>query len=791
MKLILKNCLTTFSRFKTATFLNVVGLSVAFAVFIVITTQLRHEFTYDTFYPNGENIYRLEVYDSLSQRYAVSCGLPLYESLAATMPGIINFGAWRSDFKVPFTRIDENGVKRVYAEQRGAITMGMLDLFSMEIVAGDARATLEDPQQFIIPESIALRIFGHDNPIGQTLWIYEQAFLIGAVYKDFPKNSSITNALYSKLEDTRWDMWSYVGFFELMPGVDVAELNRKINESDAAGLGLSTSGDEALEDFEWVKKNYSFSLKPVKEIYFSDTIRYGYGDAKVGNRTMSYVLMLIGILIMVVAYVNFTNFSTALAPVRIKSINTRRVMGASLGMLRGTIIAEAALLSLLSFALSLLWVFIFSQSTLSMAFFDNPTLNANMDILVATGILSIVFGGLAGAYPSGYMTSFQPALVLNGSFSLTPQGIRLRNVLITVQFFTAMALITGSLFIKLQHNYLRYRPIGMDRDNIVVVKIEQELNILSHLSAVTNEMMEYPYIYDYTTSLAMPGAVGLGIGRDFDGKQIQVRAWSVGYNFLDFFNIPVVEGDDFFEQNLEGTSRFIFNRRAIDMYDLENPIGKELKGFPINSGPVVGIAADAHFASLHQGIEPLVFMCGDDQEVRYLFLKIDSENTPATIAHIKNVYTKYSDNEIDLRFLDQELDKLYTSEANLANIISLFSLITIIISLMGIYGLILFNAKFKVREIGIRKVNGASEMEIVLLLNRGFLRLIVLAFLIATPISYYMVSNWLQGFPYRVALHGWVFVLSGVLTMGITLLTVSWQSWKAAVQNPVKAIKAE
>ena len=785
--MIFNNCLATFKKFKTATLLNMMGLSVAFAVFIVVATQLRHEFTYDTFYDNADNLYRMEIYDSITQRYSTACSVPMYELVADKVPGIEKIGMYALWERAIFSRMDEGGVKRTYAELRGFLSPDFVTLFSMNIVAGDARAALEDPQQCVMPEQMAQRIFGHENPMGKTVLMGESEWVVGAVYEDFPKNSSITNALYTKLEDRRWDMWAYVGFFELTPGVDVAEVNQKINDRHVVDFGSLNA--EAAEHFGQDSERYTFALKPVKDIYFSQTVTFALGEAKTGNKTMSYLLMLIGVLTMVIAYVNFTNFSTALAPVRIKNINTRRVMGGSKGALRAAVMVEAATISFVSFVLSLLWVDLFSQSTLSTAFFDNPALAANIDILIAVGIASILLGLLAGLYPAVYMTSFEPALVLKGSFALSPHGIRLRNTLITIQFFTAIALITGASFIKLQHDYMQDQPIGMDRENIVVVNIIQEKTILAQLNAVTGQIMENRHVYDYTTAGNVPGSVGMNWGREIDGKTIQVSAWPVGHNFLRFFKIPIIEGEDFFEHNQQGVNKYIFNRKTINKFDLQDVIGKEMEGFPINRGTVTGIAADANFESLHRSVEPLVFVCGDDQPVWFLFFKIDAADSQATMAHIKNVCAKFSENEVIVRSLDEVLELLYRKEANLANMISLFSLIAIIISLMGIYGLIVFNAKFKVREIGIRKVNGASEMSIILLLNKGFINLIVLAFIISTPISVYLISQWLKSFPYRVSMYWWVFALAGIITLLITLFTVSYQSWKAAVQNPVHSLK--
>lgn len=315
-------------------------------------------------------------------------------------------------------------------------------------------------------------------------------------------------------------------------------------------------------------------------------------------------------------------------------------------------------------------------------------------------------------------------------------------------------------------------------------------NIKKQLNAFESELRTRPEIKDYTTTRFLPGQVGMGWGRGFDGQSVQFYAWPVAHNFLRFFNIKIAEGTDFFAHNEKGVNKIIFNKKFVDKFGIKDVIGKEIGCFR-NMAQIVGVAENINFRSVREEIEPMAFVCGDDQGTDYALLKVSGTNLPETISFIRKTYDNFSTKGTDVRFLDESLNNLYQKEANFAKLISIFGLITILISLMGIYGLILFNTRFKVKEIGIRKVNGATITQILVLLNKGFLKLILISFVIAVPVAWYIVQIWLAGFPYHTAIHWWVFILAGIATLFITTLTVSYQSWKAANINPVKTLRNE
>lgn len=769
--------LSTLKRNKMAFILNVVGLSVAFTVFTVIAFQVVYEFSFDRSYKDLDRLYKLEYFDRVATQYSDNICVPLIEASGKNIPGVESFCAlWHGEQSI--SRVDAQGNKSEIRVPLYQVTPGFFEVFSPEIIAGDPKTCLEGDYSIGVAESIARKYFGNEPALGKTLDLGNTSATITLVYKDFPKNSSIENGILYQLKEQRWSEWSYLAFYKLTPGVRAEDIESKMAGMDMPGM--------KKEDMEEYRERLGFELLPVKDIYFKSKSNSEHGAT--GNLNTTLSLIAIAVLIIGIAYVNFINFSTALAPVRIRRINTQKVLGATQGQLRRAIMVESALISLIAFGLSLVWTLLFTASPAADFFTADLAFSANRAILLLTGVLALAAGFLAGVYPAFYMTSFPPALVLKGSFALTPKGKRLRNSLLVFQFITTIVLITVASFIKLQHDFMRDMDTGFDRENIVYLPLNQEIQ--KQLNAFTNELQARPEITDYTLTRFLPGHVGMGWGRQFDGKQVQFAAWPVGHNFLRFFNIKVLEGTDFFEHNEKGVNKIIFNRKFVEKYELSDILGKEVGCFQ-NMGKVVGIADDINFNSVRNEVGPMAFVCGDDQWDNYILLKLSGVHLPATIDYIRKTYRQFSADDADVKFLDESLGLLYQKEENFAKLISIFGFITILIALMGIYGLILFNARFKVKEIGIRKVNGATEGQMLVLLNKGFLMLILFSFVVAVPVAWYIAQSWLSAFPYRTPLYWWVFLLAGVATLLITLFTVSYQSWKAATINPVETLKSE
>lgn len=769
--------LSTLKRNKMAFVLNIVGLSVAFTVLTVIAFQVIYEFGYDRSYRDRDRMFLLEYYDEVATDYSANICVPVVEAIGKNIPGIEAYCAIWQGWNETVSITDAQGSKIEYKEPFLKVTSGFFDVFSPEIVAGDPKTCLEGDYSIALAESIAKKFFGNESALGKTMNIGKTPVTVTLVYRDFPKNSSMKNGVLYHLNDDTWSEWSYLPYFKLSVGVSAGEIAGKISKMDMPGM--------EKEDLTEFQERMKFYLTPVKDLYFKAK---SSGSFEKGNLSTTWSLIAIAVLIIGIAYVNFINFSTALAPVRIKRINTQKVMGAMQGQLRKGIVFESVLLSLLAFVLSLAWTSLFTASPAADFFSADLTFAANRGILLSIAGIAVVLGGFAGLYPAFYMTSFPPALVLKGTFALTPKGIRLRNALLLFQFITTVVLITVAIFIKLQHNYMQNMNLGFDRENIAYIPLTGEMK--QQLNAFENELRSRSEIMDFTTTRFLPGQVGMGWGREFDGQRVQFYAWPVAHNFLRFFNIKIAEGTDFFAHNEKGVNKIIFNRKFVDKFGMKDIIGKEIGCFK-NTGQIAGVAENINFRSVREEIEPMAFICGDDQWDEYALVKVSGVRLPETIGHIRKVCRQFSAEETEVKFLDEAMDRLYQQEANFSKLISIFGLITILISLMGIYGLILFNARFKVKEIGIRKVNGATEAQMLILLNKGFLKLILVSFVVAVPVAWYIVHSWLAGFPYRTAIYWWVFLLAGVITLVITVLTVSYQSWKAANVNPVETLKNE
>lgn len=760
---------------KLALTLNIVGLSVAFTVLTVIAFQVFYEFGYDQSYPDKERIFLMEHYDNVGASYGAHTCIPLIEELGTNISGIEAYCAvWENQGNLSL--INEQGNKMEYYEPLYYVTPGFFDVFSPEIIAGDPKTCIEGDYSIALPESIAEKFFGNESALGKTVNIWNNPATVTLIYKDFPKNSTIQSRILMRLKNEDWSEWSFIPFLKLVSGIEAEEITARMNQMDTPTL--------KKEDKRFIQERISFTLTPVTDIYFNGRST----DFAKGNLNTSLSLIAIAILIIGIAYVNFINFSTALAPVRIKRINTQKVIGATQGQLRRGILFESVWLSLLAFGLSFLWTSLLKASPAMDFFTADLTYASNINILSGIGAAAIILGILAGLYPAFYTTSFPPALVLKGTFALTPKGIRLRNALLLFQFITTVVLITVAIFIKLQHMHMQNMSLGFDRENILYVSLDW--NIKKQLNAFESELRTRPEIKDYTTTRFLPGQVGMGWGRGFDGQMVQFYAWPVAHNFLRFFNIKIAEGTDFFAHNEKGVNKIIFNKKFVDKFGIKELIGKEIGCFS-NMGQIVGVAENINFRSVREEIEPMAFICGDDQGTEYALLKVSGTALPETISFIRKTYANFSTQETEIRFLSETLNDLYQKEANFAKLISIFGLITILISLMGIYGLILFNTRFKIKEIGIRKVNGATISQILILLNKGFLRLILISFVIAVPVAWYIVQLWLAGFPYHTAIYWWVFIVAGIATLFITTLTVSYQSWKAANINPVKTLRNE
>jgi putative ABC transport system permease protein len=443
--------------------------------------------------------------------------------------------------------------------------------------------------------------------------------------------------------------------------------------------------------------------------------------------------------------------------------------------------------------LSLFFVYGLNGGVIKEFFLADLSLTKNRELLLSIAGSSLVMGFLAGIYPAFYSTAFNPAFVIKISSAVSYSNKRLRDTLITVQFIGVIFLVITASFIKVQHKYMQDKSWGINKENVVYLSVRQ---ILPTISDFENEIKKNPDIFDVTYASSLPGNDNMWTwGVSFkEISNLDLRMFAIKSNFLRFFGIDVIEGRDFKEEDDPDIAKIIFNRTLVNRYNLEDAIGEKFPN-PKTGGTseIIGIAKDFNYQSLKEFIRPVGFMTGESISylLSYMFLKVNGQNTSKTIDYVRNVWKTFSNEPVDVIFLDETLRQLYKQEENLAKLLSIFSLITIIVAVMGVYGLILFNAKSKRKTIALHKINGASITDVILMLNRGFLMQFAVAYVIAVPVAYYTVNRWLENFVYKTPVHWWMFVAGGLLVFLITAATVSWQSYKAATANPVEALKGE
>ena len=784
MKPIIKNFLSIIRRFKLAMVLNILGLSVAFAAFMIIMIQLDYDFGFDKFHKNSDKIYRME-FVRQTKAQAIICR-PLAERFFESSPHIVAgaLAPGGGPGSAPFY-VENNGKRNFYEEESSTVSPEFFNVFTFDFVEGSKDTYIAQGNVFI-PLSLAHKLFGNEPALGkQIAHSYWGNQTITGVYRDFPDNSIIKNQMYFAMSPTEnkqnWGNWNYHVYIRVDDSSNAPLLfdNFKRNFDIKAVFG---------EDFDWDKDGESIRLTALPDIHYeTGTI---YDETPKASRQTLMVLFVIAIVIIVIAAINFTNFSTALTPMRIKNINTQKVLGARRSTLRISIVAEAVIISLLSYFIAIGLIYSFNTTPLAKLVDANLSVAAHQLIVGGTALIALFAGLFAGLYPAFYMTSFAPALVLKGSFGLSPKGKKLRNTLIGIQFIASFALIIGASFMYLQNYFMQHSPLGYDKDELITVNISR---IQKSRDALINKLKAYSGIEDVTFGEVLLSSSDqyMGWGRKYKGEDISYQTLPVYYTFLKVMGIDVTEGRDFREGDAN-TKRgaYIFNETARKQYNLE-------LNTAIDSSEIVGFMPDVKFASFRTAVVPMAFYVwgtenwGSQPNCAYIKVKAGTD-LRAAMSYIRSTLSEFDPEYVfNVRFYDEVLQRLYEKETSLSSLISLFSLVAIFISIVGVFGLVVFDSECRRKEIGIRKILGASTTGIILMFNKGYFKILLICFVVAAPLAWYAVHRWLENFAYKTPMYWWVYLLALVVVGIITACTVTFQNWRVANDNPVKAIKTE
>lgn len=794
MRTILRNFLVTLKRFKVASTLNILGLSVAFAAFIVIMMQVTYDRGFDRFHPDAEHIYRVELSED-STAYSPMLSRPEIDLLSqssrvAQSTLLLDLGEELS-FCGPYLTVEQHGSKVGYKEYTALVFPEFVDMFDFQMVEGDRKA-LEQPDRVLIPESMAKRFFGGAPAIDQRITFMNDtatvSFLrlvvtVGGVYKDFPENTQIKNRIYIPLDRNKMlpiDAWGSKGYSYFV------KLHSSDSKADLEKEWLAQL-QPILQAETWSPLK-GLRLTALPDVYYeNDTVS---DRAQKGSRTTTAVLSAIALLIIIIAAINFINFATSLTPMRIKSINTQKVLGSPVATLRRALIGEAIGISLLAYLLALLITYLLGQTAFNQFLSSPIDLGGSLPIIgLALGV-ALAVGLLAGIYPAFYTTSFPPALVLKGSFGMSPKGRKLRTSLIGFQYVVSIGLIIAALFMQVQNDFMRSMKTGLETENFALVRLSPEMATQSH-ELLRNRLKENALVQGVSFGAAVVGSsdnyTNWGFGENEEGERMRMEVLYVDWDLPRMLGVKVTDGRDYLETEQHAEVRkLLVNETARRMYGLK--VGQT---FP-NGTEIVGVVEDFNFKSLRNTVEPMAFMLGQvGIPLEWLYVKTSGDPYEAA-GIVKNALASVDPSyPADIQFYDTVFNKLYMKERRTTGLVTIFSLLAVVISLVGVFGLVLFETQYRRKEIGVRKVMGATVTEILKMFNKKFIWIVAVCFVIAAPFAWYGVREWLASFAYRTPMYWWIFALSLLVVMLITVTTVTVQSLRAAVANPVDSLKAE
>lgn len=778
-------------RFKAASVLNVLGLSIAFVAFMLIMMQVNYDYTFDCSHRNADAIFRVDIVHGSKGSQAIICR-PFARAFTESSPHIKGgclLNAWVGS---PFFYVEQNGQRTGYRENAWEVTPGLLDVIHFDMLEGTAQA-LDEPGSVILPESMAKKIFGNETAVGKQLIapnVEMNAQIIKGVYKDFPRNSALQNVIYVAMNPKEnydnWGNWNYFFFVRLD---DPANKENVLDNFKSNFNAKEVFGNE----FEWGgEESFDLRLTSLPDVHFLNNV--DFDSMPKASRQTLLVLFSIAFVIIIIAGINFTNFSTALTPMRIKSINTQKVLGSSDRMLRGSLLVEAVGVSMFAYLLSLLFLYVIPKTPVASLVDADISFGAQPMIIAGTAVIAVIVGVLAGLYPSYYVTSFPPALVLKGSFGLSLAGRRMRSVLVGIQFVASFILIIGSLFMYLQNRYMQNAPLGYDKEEMIIVHLNNKIN--KDRDAFTNQLKSFSGVEDVTYSQFLLSSQDqyMGWGRDYNGKNINFQCLPVSSSFLKVMGIEVKEGRDFRpEDDQKETGCYIFNEKA--KAQLELKLNEQIDG-----DEIIGFIPDIKFASFRQEVTPMAFYLwgkyqwgqeGNYYNAAYVKFKAGSD-LRAGMEHVRESLKKFdSEYPFVIRFYDEVLQHTYEKELKIGSLITLFSLVAIFISIVGVFGLVVFESEYKRKEIAVRKVLGSTTGEVLYMFNVSYFWILLICFVLGAPVAWYGVHRWLENFAYRTPMYWWVLPLAFLAIGMITFLTVTYQNWHVANENPVKNIKSE
>jgi putative ABC transport system permease protein len=775
---------------KAFSLIHILGLTMGITVCLMIFLYIMNEFSVDKFHKQGNNIYRvMRGFDPAQPKVPYLSG-PYAPALLNDYPQDIKMAVRVS----PQNNLVSFGEKAFNEQKVYAVDAGFFKLFTFPLLRGDRATALDNPNSVVLTETTAKKYFGSvDNAMGKVVQFDKSLNLkVTGVSKDVPSNSHLDFDLVMPIanytKNSGFNVWINNGLF-------VYVLLNEHSSPKALESHFSQFMDKYMgKDMQKFGAKFDLALTPLNDIYFEQYS--AFDNVKHGDKTVVFIFISIASLIMLIACINFMNLATIRAVERSKEVGMRKVMGALRNHLIWQFIGESLMLALISCALSVVLLLMLMPSYNHLLGYDlTVSWNSAPIWLFLLGVI-VVVGFLAGSYPAIFMSAFSPIQALKGKLKLGKGGSIFRQGLVVLQFGISVVLIIGTIVILNQMHYIKSKSLGYDKEQTLVVKIDNG-DIYDHRKTFKDELQNSGAVSSVSLMSGEPGGFYDMHAFDAEGQSaiFKSRTEFADFEYVKTLGLKVIAGRDFSPDfATDTTNSVLINRTAAKElgFQPEQAIGKWIKnrGRDDKRRNVIGVVEDFNFLSLKENMDALVIAPNDDRRV--IVIKLKPGNIPASVAAVKAIYTKVAPvYPFEYTFLDQKFDTIYKKDIRQQTMLTIFSGLAIFIASLGLFGLASFTAAKRTKEIGVRKVLGSSVQSILVLISKDLLKPVLLATVIAMPIGYYCMDKWLQNFAYKTPLHWWIFVLAAFLTFAIALFTISFQSLKAALMNPIKSLRSE
>lgn len=773
----LKIAFRNLKRHKGFSFINITGLAIGLACTILILLWVKNELSYDNFHQHRDQIYRIieESQHANGIDHYANTPIPLAPELKEKFPEIVNSTRF-IDYE-----ITTKYKSKIFNEERVCIAeASFFEIFTFPFIKGNKNKALSSPYSIVLTESIANKYFGDEQPVGKTLIVDNRDQLqVSGIIQNIPPNSHLEFDIFIPFTYLRerghnleqWDFSNCQTYILLKENIPSQQIEQKI-------YGLKKEHVPEYNDF--------FKLQPLKRIglYALDG---GWGMIK-----YVYIFSIIALFILIIACINFVNLSTARSGKRAREVGLRKVVGAKRPQIIGQFFGESILLAMIALIFAIGFVSLLHpvipdlvNKQLMVNTFDYRLILGLIFIIILTGLLS-------GSYPALFLSSFKPVRVLKGDVSSGSKNPLFRKGLVIFQFSLSIMLITSTVIIYKQIKYIHAKNPGYRKENLLYIPIDRSFADKSEI--FKQELLKNPNIKNATATFQLPSFIRFTSGGEWEGKNpdydLPIHVIVADFDYIETLQLKIAQGRSFSKKFSTDSVNYIFNEQAIHKMGLKSPIGKRFTMWGIE-GEIIGITKDFNFMPLNKAIEPIVIKIFPSF-FRYLIVRIKPDEMLNTIAFMEKVWNNFApDHPFEYHFLDEQFDEIYQSEQRMGTIFRYFMFLAMFISCLGLFGLASFMAEQRTKEIGVRKVLGASVPGLILLFSKEFTKWILIANLVASPIAYLIMNNWLQTFAYRMTISLWIFILSAFVTIVIALMTVSYQSVKTALANPIESLRYE